>query len=32
MIDYLPGPLVGPASDVPDAERDKHLAGARSSP
>ncbi|PUB26267.1 FAD dependent oxidoreductase [Promicromonospora sp. AC04] len=30
MIDYLPGPLVGPASDpVPDAEREKHLAGAR---
>ncbi|GAB3457771.1 FAD-dependent oxidoreductase [Actinophytocola sediminis] len=25
MIDYLPGPLVG----VSDAERDKHLAGAR---
>ncbi|WP_327091479.1 FAD-dependent oxidoreductase [Nonomuraea sp. NBC_01738] len=25
MIDYLPGPLIG----VPDAERDRHLAGAR---
>ncbi|WP_051425787.1 FAD-dependent oxidoreductase [Jiangella gansuensis] len=25
MIDYLPGPLIG----VSDAERDKHLAGAR---
>ncbi|MFD6446549.1 FAD-dependent oxidoreductase [Promicromonospora sp. NPDC060204] len=30
MIDYLPGPLVGPADDpVPEAERDKHLLGAR---
>ena len=25
MIDYLPGPLIG----VSDAERDKHLDGAR---
>jgi len=30
MIDYLGGPLVGPASDpVPEAERDAHLAAAR---